>query len=284
MENSRLLRTLYLELMKNVLTRYIAGAEYIPVRPNKILNRRVWWSLFPLAYPLMRKLFDIYRIDLCHHIPFDPVQREHGADQPADAETMVGLKRLGNIQYCLDKVIREEVPGDFIETGVWRGGACIFARAVLAAYGDTSRRIWVADSFEGLPRPNVETYPEDAGSFLWKQPRLAITLDEVKQNFARYQLLDAQVRFLKGWFKDTLAEAPIEKIAVMRLDGDMYESTTDALKALYPKLSVGGFCIIDDYGCIPACKQAVIDFRSAHNIMDEITEIDWTGVYWRRSG
>ena len=112
---------------------------------------------------------------------------------------------------------------------------------------------------------------------------LAVTVDDVRSNFARYGLLDDQVEFLVGWFADTLATAPIEKLAVMRLDGDFYESTMDALSALYPKLSVGGYVIIDDYGCIDACRAAVHDYREAHGITDEIKLIDWTGAYWKRT-
>src|SRR5207244_9250758 len=106
---------------------------------------------------------------------------------------------------------------------------------------------------------------------------------QVKANFDRYGLLDHQVRFLKGWFRDTLPGAPIEKLAVLRLDGDMYESTMDALTNLYPKLAVGGYLIVDDDGYAPACRQAVQDYRQAHGIKEKILEIDWTGVYWHRT-
>ena len=80
--------------------------------------------------------------------------RENGEDWPLIAHTMIGMKRLDNLQYCVEKVIAENVPGDLIETGVWRGGAAIFMRAILKAYGVTGRRVLVADSFEGLPSPN----------------------------------------------------------------------------------------------------------------------------------
>ena len=105
----------------------------------------------------------------------------------------------------------------------------------------------------------------------------------MKENFRRYGLLDDRVRFLQGWFKDTLPTVRDRRWAVIRLDGDMYESTMDALINLYDNLSPGGFAIIDDYGCIPACKQAVEDFRVARGITDPIQTIDWTGVYWRKS-
>jgi O-methyltransferase/8-demethyl-8-(2,3-dimethoxy-alpha-L-rhamnosyl)tetracenomycin-C 4'-O-methyltransferase len=94
--------------------------------------------------------------------------------------------------------------------------------------------------------------------------------------------LDGQVRFLEGWFKDTLPEAPIDHLAVLRLDGDMYESTIQALDALYDKVSFGGFILVDDYFLGP-CKQAVTDFRSRKRITDRIIDIDGKGVFWRKS-
>ena len=105
----------------------------------------------------------------------------------------------------------------------------------------------------------------------------------MKANFAKYGLLDDRVVFLDGWFKDTLPAAPIERLAVLRLDGDMYESTMEALTALYDKVSTGGFVIIDDYGCIDACRKAVHDFRDARGIAEKIVDIDGWGVYWRKS-
>lgn len=111
---------------------------------------------------------------------------------------------------------------------------------------------------------------------------LAASLEEVKRNFSRYGLLDDQVHFLQGWFHDTLPTISNQQWAVVRVDGDMYESTMDALVNLYPNLSAGGYIIIDDYGAIPACHQAVHDYRDAHSIREEIRPIDWTGVYWKR--
>ena len=214
-------------------------------------------------------------------VPVDPSARAEGRDWPAQAETMIGLERLGQLRDCVVDVIRRGVPGDLIETGVWRGGATIFMRGVLKAYGDRTRVVWVADSFQGLPQPDAEEYPADAGDPHWQYPQLAVSLDEVKANFARYGLLDEQVRFLPGWFRDTLPAAPIERLAVLRLDGDLYESTIVALQSLYPKLSPGGYAVVDDYS-LPACRAAVDDYRAEHGISEPIERIDWTGVFWRR--
>lgn len=142
----------------------------------------------------------------------------------------------------------------------------------------------MADSFEGLPAPDAEKYPADKGETWHLRPELSVSLEDVQRNFERYGLLDQQVRFLKGWFRDTLSKAPIERLAVLRLDGDLYESTIDALNPLYPKLSRGEYVIVDDYG-IPSegCRLAINDYRREHGINDPIVDIDGWGVYWRRS-
>ncbi|HXF98340.1 MAG TPA: TylF/MycF/NovP-related O-methyltransferase [Gaiellaceae bacterium] len=214
-------------------------------------------------------------------VAFDPARRWQRRDWPTSSLTMMGMSRLENLERCIVDVLREHVPGDLIETGVWRGGASIFMRGVLAAYGDTGRRVFVADSFQGLPKPDPETFPQDEGDRLWTRPELAVPMEEVKANFERYGLLDDQVQFLPGWFRDTLPSAPVNRLALLRLDGDLYESTIVALEALYPKLSSGGYVIVDDYA-LETCRAAVDDYRERHSITEELGSVDWTGVYWRK--
>ncbi|HEX5098605.1 MAG TPA: TylF/MycF family methyltransferase, partial [Polyangiaceae bacterium] len=210
-------------------------------------------------------------------------EREEGRYWPGYAMTMIGPKRLANLRSCVETVLAERVPGDLIETGVWRGGACIFMKAILAAHGDTERRLFVADSFAGLPPPDAEKYPADKGDvFHTLSSYFAVSEGQVRDNFAKYGLLDERVVFLRGWFKDTLPHLPSDRLAVIRLDGDMYESTMDGLKNLYHKLSPGGFCVIDDYG-LPTCAKAVDDFRKQQGISEELKTIDWTGRFWRKT-
>lgn len=266
---------LYLQLMKQCLTRMLWREKYRPMAATQSGWRR--FVLNPLQ-SLARQA----HMELVHVEPDRIDARQEGRDWPLEAETMVGLKRLDNLQHCVTSVIRNGVPGDCIETGVWRGGSSIFMRAILKAYGDTSRTVWLADSFRGLPPPDPARYPVDEGDTLWKYSELAIPMEQVKANFSRYGLLDDQVAFLPGWFRDTLPTAPIERLAVLRLDGDLYESTMEALVALYPKVSAGGFVIVDDYG-LPTCRAAIEDFRQAQGITDPIQLIDWTGAFWQRS-
>lgn len=206
------------------------------------------------------------------------------------AVTMLPVCRLDNLRTCVERILHEAVLGDLIETGAWRGGSTIFMRGLLSAYGDESRSVWVADSFEGLPEPDENLFPKEAafhrGATMQRHyKKMAATLEEVRANFEAYGLLDERVRFLKGWFKDTLPTAPVERLALMRLDGDYYESTMDALVHLYDKLSIGGFVIIDDYGedSWTNCRQAVDSFREERAIRDPLVAVDSRCYWWRRT-
>jgi O-methyltransferase len=269
--------SLYLELLKKTLTDY-RNADSWEMHPLAIVNRnRKTALLYPIDKLLRKRNFGIHKLKYV-----SAFNRFNGYDWPAQADTMIGINRLNNIEACMLEVLRDNIPGDFIETGVWRGGATIFMRAVLKEYNITDRTVWLADSFAGLPQPDAERYPADKGNYLHGLKILTASLEDVKRNFGKYDLLDDQVRFLPGWFEDTLPAAPIERLAVLRLDGDMYSSTIQALDALYPKLSPGGFVIIDDYNAFPNCKKAVEDYRAEHGITDAIVEIDREAVFWRK--
>lgn len=209
-------------------------------------------------------------------------RRLTGRDWPVNGSTMVGLERLTNVQQCVEAVLADDVPGDFIEAGVWRGGTTVLMRALLEVHDDVRRRVWVADSFAGLPRPQADQFPADAGDNHHTYDFLVVPVEEVKRTFARYGFLDDRVRFIVGWFRDTLPRLRDETWAIVRVDGDMYESTFQALENLYPNLSPGGYLIADDYGAIPSSAKAVEDFRRAQGITDELHQVDWTGVYWRK--
>jgi O-methyltransferase len=264
-------RAMYLDLLRRRLTRY-GEDELVPVRAA--------------SHPLIGRALNVLAargFRLVRPRPFDERKRNLGLDWPAAAETMIGMQRLASLQHCVETVLAEDIPGDLIECGVWRGGACILMRAVLAVYGDETRSVWLADSFRGVPPPDKDNYSADENLRLDLQADvLAVSEAAVRANFERYGLLDDRVRFLVGWFKDTLPPAPIDRIAVLRLDGDLYESTIQALSSLYPRLSPGGFCIIDDYHAIGACRQAVTDYLKEFRISAEIAEIDGSGIFWRK--
>jgi hypothetical protein len=266
---------------------------------------------------------------------FSLKRRVLGEDMPSAAHTMIGIQRLNNLQFCVEDVLRNNVPGDLVEAGVLRGGATIFMRAILKAHGVTDRRVFVCDTFvppeplrphwimqtasrvvrlmdlipgkawqkrlvmlaqRRMPDskkmfPSTEDPSDELVQLVMWYIRNPSTLsfqrgtglDDVKSHFARYGLLDDQVLFLKGFFSNTLPTAPVERAAVIRLDGDLYESTMDVLNSLYDKLSPGGYCIVDDYNSFDDCSRAVDVYRAEHNITDELRPIDNLSVYWQKS-
>jgi O-methyltransferase len=270
---------LYLELIKKTLTYSLWPEPGIPI------------ETFNSQRPLLKRLLAGWlgvmlrkrQYQLVYHgfAREEERNREEGLGRPLLADTMIGMKRLENIQACLERVLNDGVPGDLIETGVWRGGACIFMKAVLEAHDVRDRKVFVADSFAGLPEPDPVIFPKDTGDLHHQEDFLAVSLDQVRENFRKYGLLDERVVFLKGWFKDTLPAAPIDRLSLLRLDGDMYQSTIEALTFLYPKLSAGGFCLIDDYA-LDGCRAAVDDYRTSNGISVPITPVDATGMYWRK--
>lgn len=257
-------------------------------------------------------------------------RRVAGEDGPTAAHTMIGMHRLNNLQQCLEDVLRANIPGDVIETGVLGGGATIFMRAVLKAHGDTSRRVFVCDSFVAQPTsappavvqwalkaaasiphkawqhelfqllqkvnpskslPDTE-HPSDelvdyVMQVLREGDKMAIptrdtSLAGVQSNFARYGLLDDRVVFVQGFFSDTLPALDATAFSLLRLDGDLFDSTMDALSHLYPRLSPGGYCIIDDFSSFTDCRRAVEEYRAAHQIDAPIQAIDAQGVFWKK--
>lgn len=213
---------------------------------------------------------------------YKPENREDGWDWPSKAPSMIGAKRMNNVRSECERVLQAGVPGDFMETGVWRGGACIMMRAVLNAYHVADRRVIAADSFAGFPAP-TEGIPIDAAFDFHTYKDFAVSVAEVEAAFARYGLLDEQVVFVEGLFKDTLPTAPVDRLALLRLDGDMYASTMDGLVNLYHKVSRGGTVIADDYLLFESQRNAIDEFRAAHAISDPIIPIDQFGGYWIKS-
>ena len=268
-------RDRYLELLKGVLTRTVFDEVSTPVQPSRPLQKAMLGAA-------KRMFLDRARLSLVRTETVSRDRRTEGLDHPVDAETMVGVKRLDNLQMCVETALREAVAGDVLEAGVWRGGSAIFMQAVLKAWGATDRRVWVCDSFAGLPPPNPDAYPADAGDRHFENEFLAVSEQQVRRNFERYDLLDDNVVFVPGFFQDTLPPQGLEQLAVLRADGDMYESTIEILNELYPMVAPGGFVIIDDYGAIAACRAAVDDYRREHGITAHIETIDWTGVWWRK--
>jgi hypothetical protein len=247
-------RSLYLDLLEKSLQNAIHGESALEMKLKLLLQR--------LRHPYLT--------------------RRGAFGWPVRAQSMIGPHRLRNLRELVERTLQDGVPGDYIETGVWRGGACILMRGVLAAHGVRDRKVILADSFEGLPRPDATRYPADRRDRLFAFEELAVSVDEVRKNFDSYSLLDDQVVFLKGFFRDTLPSLSNHRFALIRLDGDMYESTMDALTNLYDRLSQGGFAVIDDYGALQNCRKSVHDFLDQRGLNVKIHKIDESGVWWQK--
>lgn len=269
------LRTLYLDLLERALTHTL----YYPPDTRELPEHLQ--EAFAQEFLRLGVAQEFLRLNEPKDSR-DAERREEGKDWPVYAQTMVGLKRLRNVRECVESALADEVPGDLVEAGCWRGGVAIMMRGILRAHDIEDRTVWAADSFAGLPEPDVGRYPADSGDVGHTLEELAVSIDEVRDNFRRYGLLDDQVKFLEGWFKQTLPTLRDRRWAVVRLDGDLYESTMDGLVNLYPRLSPGGYLIVDDYG-FDNCRAAVEDYRREHGITEEIQRVDWTGAFWRRA-
>jgi O-methyltransferase len=278
-----LLRRHYLELMKRALvnliyTEHEMRMDYLAKHGLSGVKRD--------DHRIMRDIRYRYPEEYAARVAWKELGRLPGHKPPAHAffsHTMIGLRRLDNIEYCARQVFARGIPGDFLEAGVCQGGATIFMRALQVAFDETERRVWVADSFEGLPPPTSD--PDRHSGFDFTEPRmpwLAISLQHVQDNFRTYGLLDGGVRFLPGWFADTLPGAPVERLAILRVDADLYQSTREVLEALYDRVVPGGYVIVDDYGAFLPCRQAVDSFREERGITARLRRIDCDGVFWRK--
>lgn len=203
---------------------------------------------------------------------------------------MVGDDRLSNAYDLVREVVRQKIPGDIVECGVFNGGCSAMMAAALCA--DDCRNVWMFDSFEGLPHPREEdgdkarTYShlEILNGNLEPINRCVGAEQNVREIFSLINFPIDKMRICKGWFQDVLPKRSGETppIAVLRLDGDWYESTMICLEYLYPKLSIGGYLIIDDYGYWEGCKRAVDEYFSKRNFLPEINIIDDTGVFIKK--
>lgn len=202
--------------------------------------------------------------------------------------TMAGGARVQNVRELVERAISEGIPGDFLEAGVWRGGSCIMARLVQNVMGQgAERKTWVCDSFSGLP---LSSQSKDSNN--WHQMDfLMVSQSEVENNFKQFYALDKNVQFRKGYFSESLPKVRQElkdagrQLAVLRGDGDMYESFMDILYNLYDFVPVGGFFICDDCPMVPEAQQAIDEFRSHHNITElmQVVNASKTGIFWRKS-
>lgn len=202
------------------------------------------------------------------------------------ALTMIGTRRLNNLYMLIKTVLENDIKGDIIEAGCWRGGAMMFARSILNTYNQKNKKVYMCDSFSGIPPMPNSKYKQDKEAYTFD----ILNYNPVENVYAMLKKLNLEngTIIVKGYFNETLKNIPAKLFSIIRLDGDTYISTIQAITALYPKLSIGGYIIIDDYIGWASCKQAVTDYRKQHNIDEEIIVVyhekgeTKLGVYWKK--
>ena len=223
-------------------------------------------------------LADILIRALSYTLYVDKVQDDfvRGHTWPKHAISMGGVDAMWNVANLTEKVISAPVEGDFVEAGVWKGANGIIARKLFDAADDATRTVWCLDSYAWLPPPD-ERYKKDSGdkhhTYAKRHPVLRVDLNDVSSIYRRFgiDVSDASqvggTKLVKGFFNETAPKVAgmVRHIAILRLDGDMYQSTWEVLIAMYGKVSLGGYVIIDDYG-LRGAKGATDDFRKCARI------------------
>lgn len=194
--------------------------------------------------------------------------------------TMVGAERTFALIQAVRHVVSANVPGDIVECGVWRGGSMMAAAYALQSLGRCDRDLYLFDTYSGMTAPtevDTNAIGESAATLMGGSVWAHASLEEVQGNLARTGYDMRRLHFIRGRVEDTLPGAAPERIAILRLDTDWYESTRHELTHLYPRLSPGGVLIIDDYGHWQGCRKAVDEYFSTSGIRILLHRVDYTG-------
>jgi O-methyltransferase len=201
--------------------------------------------------------------------------------------TMTSPARIVTLIRATEYIVKNNIEGDFVECGVWKGGSVGACVLTLNQLSENNRKIWLFDTFEGMNTPSEVDYDingklasdrldveDKETSWIWAKAQL----DAVKNNVYSFGYPTEKIDFIKGLVEETLISNEIpEKISLLRLDTDWYESTKIELEVLYPRLVSGGVLIIDDYGHWNGCRKAVDEFFDSMEFSPFLNRIDYTG-------
>ena len=229
------------------------------------------WELSPIAARQAQALADLTEADraIVHRVaPY----------------TLTGLERRASLIAAVDHLVRHRIAGDIVECGVWRGGSMMAVALALAARGDTSRHLYLYDTYEGMSEPGAADRSHDGQTAAEQLARTArgqgvwceAGLDDVQANLGSTGYPRAQIHFVQGKVEATIPDTAPEAIALLRLDTDWYESTRHELQHLYPRLQRHGVLIIDDYGHWQGARQAVDEYFAGHGPGHYLHRVDYT--------
>lgn len=198
--------------------------------------------------------------------------------------TMTSPERIVSLMRAVEYIKKNDIAGSVVECGVWKGGSMMAALLKLKSYNE-NREVYLYDTYEGMSAPieydksfRNESAQEayNVQSDYWERIKCISSLEEVQRNLASTGYPSRKIHFIKGKVEDTIPNTIPDKIAILRLDTDWYESTLHELQHLYPKLQTGGILIIDDYGHWQGCRKAVDEYFETHNIKMYLSRIDYT--------
>ncbi len=194
--------------------------------------------------------------------------------------TMTSLQRLFALNQAVNYLSKNNIEGDFVECGVWRGGSSMMSALSLLENKDTSRDLYLYDTFEGMSKPTEKdvSMVGDLAENTWQdRDKCEADLNDVQTNMKRTNYPFSKIHFVQGKVEETIPQTVPDKIALLRLDTDWYESTYHELVHLFPKLTKGGVLIIDDYGHWQGARKAVDQYFAEQKLPILLNRIDYTG-------
>jgi hypothetical protein len=252
---------------------------------HSIKNRIV---IHRIIRKILRKFNPVDTKQSTYAFPDDFTNQEKEIIQIVKPYTMTSYERLIALSRAIDYIEQNNLMGDIVECGVWRGGSMMLAALKLIELKNTSRNLYLFDTFEGMVEPSdvdkLALNEKNAKTLLQQQEKgdgnniwCISSLEEVQKNLQSTQYPQNNIYYIKGKVEETLPYEGIKKIAVLRLDTDWYESTKHELETLFDKLEKGGVLIVDDYGHWTGAKKAVDEFIKKNKIKIFLNRIDYTG-------
>jgi len=240
---------------------------------------------------LVKKIVNRFGFDIVSFVPPDVSDFKNFPDITKENKkiistvrpfTMTGIERINCLIDAVSYLTTNKIGGDIAECGVWRGGSMMTIALALINQGDTSRRLFLYDTYEGMSEPTPldksfegvsaeEQMKSESGKWCYAG------IEDVRQNFLSTGYPEDKIHFVKGKVEDTIPENIPENLALLRLDTDWYESTRHELNHLYPLLSTAGVLIIDDYGHWQGAKKAVDEYFAEKKKRIYLHRIDYTG-------
>jgi hypothetical protein len=245
-------------------------------------------------YKTIKKAFRKFGYEISEH---NAVPKGLGEDlftgffEKCKPYTMTTWERQFALYKSVIYMVRNNIPGDIVECGVWKGGSSMMAAYTLLHLNDTGRHLYLYDTYTGMAEPGEadSTYGNSALNTWKKKQKGDINewcyspVEEVENNLARTNYPKDKLHFVKGKVEDSIPGTIPKTIGILRLDTDWYSSTKHEMNHLYPLVSKGGVVIIDDYGYWEGSKKALIEYFAEHDLHPLLNRIDGAAIMFQKN-